>query len=150
MPTAEFPLASVWNGSFTTSPSVKREAERRGRPLSLGLGRPAMLASGAPDAPGLGPSRTSRGHTPCPSDVIPMAVDGPIPRQGRRDQPHSSRVLFGGTPAAFSPGSGRAQCCRWYWCPRSPLRAVTSRADPGLYISREAAIECLRTALRRA
>jgi hypothetical protein len=26
MPTAEFPLSSVWNGSFTTSPSVRREA----------------------------------------------------------------------------------------------------------------------------
>jgi hypothetical protein len=40
-----------------------------------------MLASGAPAAPGLGPSRTppapddGQGHTPCPWDVIPMAVD---------------------------------------------------------------------------
>jgi hypothetical protein len=82
MPTAEFPLPSVWNGSFTTSPSVKREAERCGRPLSFGTRQAGDV--GLRCARRAGPRAIPHGPQPptmagatllAPWDVIPMAVD---------------------------------------------------------------------------
>ena len=78
----------------------------------MGLGRPGMLASGAP---GLGPSRTppapddGRGHTPCPWDVIPMAVDTRYrDKDGEISRKHGN-TLVGRLRTSY--GSGFAQGC---------------------------------------
>jgi hypothetical protein len=77
--------------------------------LVLGLGRPATLALG------LGPSRTppapddGRGHTSCPCEVIPVAVDARYrDKDGEISRKHGN-TLIGRLRVSY--GSGFAQGC---------------------------------------